>query len=403
MNSCRSTRRHLLDVVRGTATDAVRLEVESHLEECVSCQVERGHLGLLGVMKAQPPSRLAEAAERRIVSRLVTEQAPRLTGRGAAFHLSHRKPRAAFAVAALTTTLLAFGLHLDVFHGDRSGLREGQRIQAAQPGTISFGGAKVAYEAGTTMIVHPRGRNLSLSGGEIEVDVTEGLPGRFRVSTPGFVVEVLGTRFVVTPTSVHTLRGHVRILDLREREMVVLHAGESWSPPRAAPPSAGPGDEMAATAPPQAVLPSMAPPASPPSRRPSRTIGPRRPTVSDLLSQTRAALADGDSEKARTFIEDTRSRSLGDADAAALELLEADAWLVGGHPDEAISAYRQLFRRRPSAPEGEMAAFTVGQLLAERAADVEAMSALNDYLAHYPQGRFVREARERLVQLQTAK
>jgi len=42
------------------------------------------------------------------------------------------------------------------------------------------------------------------------------------------------------------------------------------------------------------------------------------------------------------------------------------------------------------------------QLLAERGAHVEAASALNDYLAHYPQGRFVREARERLAQLQAA-
>jgi hypothetical protein len=401
MTSCRSTQRQLLDVVRRTASDAVRLEVESHLEDCPACQVERARLGLLGVLKDQPPARLGEAAEHRILSRLAAGRAPHLTGRGAVARWEPRGLRLTFAAAAVSIAALILALRLDAFHGAPSGPVEGERIQATRPGTISFGGAKIVYEAGTALTAHPVERHLSLSRGEIDVDVTEGLPGRFRVTTPGFIVEVLGTRFVVTPTSVHTLRGHVRILDLRERELVVLHAGESWNPPRAVRTTAGAGDDAAAGVAPPTAVPAVALPAVPAPGR-MRAVVPRQPSLSELLSRTRAALADGDSGKARAVIEHARDRSLSEADAATFELLEADAWLVGGSPEEAISAYRRLFRRRPGAPEGEMAAFAVGQLLTERGARVEAASALNDYLAHYPQGRFLREARERLAQLQSA-
>ena len=38
MSSCGRIERQLLDVVRGTASDAVRLEVEAHLEDCASCR-----------------------------------------------------------------------------------------------------------------------------------------------------------------------------------------------------------------------------------------------------------------------------------------------------------------------------------------------------------------------------
>jgi Tetratricopeptide repeat/FecR protein len=401
MSSCRRTQRHLLEVVRRTASDAVRLEVEAHLEDCVACQEERARLGLLGVIKDQAIAHLGEAAERRIVKRLVDRRAAPLPGRGAALGA---KPRAVFFVGALTLTALVLSLRLGFFRRAPGGPAEGERIQATSSGTISFGGAQIAYEAGTAMTVHPVGRHLSLTRGEIEVDVTEGLPGRFRVTTTGFIVEVLGTRFVVTPTSVHTLRGHVRILDLREHELAVLHAGESWSAAADAASARSTPEAPARAAPSASVspgAPDVAKPASPsPERHPS--VAPRQPSVSELLSRTRAALADGDAEGARTLIQRARARSPSDADAAAIELLDADTWLVGGHPDEAVSAFRRLFRRRPGAPEGEMASFTIGQLLAERGAHVEAASALNDYLAHYPQGRFVREARERLAQLQAA-
>jgi len=77
----------------------------------------------------------------------------------------------------------------------------------------------------------------------------------------------------------------------------------------------------------------------------------------------------------------------------------ADSWLVARRPDEALAAYRGVMQRHARTPEGETASFTVGQLLVERGAKGEARAAIEDYLARYPRGRFVREAQERLDQL----
>jgi hypothetical protein len=131
------------------------------------------------------------------------------------------------------------------------------------------------------------------------------------------------------------------------------------------------------------------------ARAPARAAA----NVSQLLAKSRAALAVGDAGLARSLIVRAFAAGPGEADTTALELLRADALLVARRPDEAIVAYRRVARRRASAPEGETAAFAVGQLLFERGAEAEAGAALYDYLARYPHGRFVREARERLTQL----
>ena len=79
------------------------------------------------------------------------------------------------------------------------------------------------------MTFHPAARGLTLSKGEADLDVSPGLPGRFRVTTSRFVAEVLGTRFVVTQDSVRTRRGRVRVLDQAGNEVAVLDAGERWA------------------------------------------------------------------------------------------------------------------------------------------------------------------------------
>jgi hypothetical protein len=394
--SCATLRGHMPDLTRGTASDAVRLEAESHLESCAACREERGAWAVLGALRDDEGPRLSPFAEGRVLARLVEARVA-----GAAAPRASRAPRLAIGLAAValvaaggTLVSRAGGQRLAALFGRTPVpvVVEGQRIEAAAPGAIAFSGAGVSYQPGTSLTFHPAARTVDVARGEVDVDVDpkSGLPGHFRVTTKRFVVEVLGTRFVVTPTSVRTLRGRVRILDRAGHEVAVLRAGEWWSGADLAPPEAAPVTPAPEVAP--------APPPAPvavPARAPARAAA----NVSELLVKSRAALAAGDAGQARALIERAFAAGPGEADATALELLRADALLVARRPDEAIVAYRRVARRRASAPEGETAAFAVGQLLFERGAEAEAGAALYDYLARYPHGRFVREARERLTQL----
>jgi TolA-binding protein len=385
----------MLEVTRQEASDALRLEVESHLEECRACDAERARWRLLGVVKDHPAPRLGHGAERRILDQMLAASR-RATGKGAA-PLQRRArwvPVAAMAGALVAAAVLFAGrlggFAIDFGFGPPA-VAEGQSVDATAPGSVTFGGATIAYQAGTLMTMHPHGRTLRMSRGEVDVDVTPGLPGHFRVVTDRFIVEVLGTRFVVTLDGVRTLRGRVRVLDQAGHDLATLTAGASWNvnalpavpAPAAAPPApdtqpAGETSRAASVAPPRRALPS----------------------VPDLLVRSRAALARGDARQARSLAQRAMASDPTQSELATAELLLADTLLVSRRRDEAIDAYRRVVRSSPRWPEAETAEFTIGQLLYERGSATEASAAFEGYLAHYPHGRFAREAREHLARTQ---
>jgi outer membrane protein assembly factor BamD (BamD/ComL family) len=108
-------------------------------------------------------------------------------------------------------------------------------------------------------------------------------------------------------------------------------------------------------------------------------------------------MSDGDADQARSWISRARMAGPTENEAAALDLLEADAWLVTKEPETAVAAYRRVASRWAGTSEAETAAFAVGQLLVEGGSPAAAETALDEYLARYPHGRFVREAREQLA------
>jgi hypothetical protein len=425
------TRGRLLELVRGTASDAVRLEVESHLADCEDCRTERARYGLLGWLKEQPAPALGAAANRRVLARLL-EGAPAGAARG---EIGTRR-RGSRLVAVAAGLAFSAAAVLLLVHG-RAGvetLTAPRLIENASGGTVAFGGARVAYAPGTKMLAEPARRRLGLDRGEVDVDVDPqaGLGGHFRVATERFVVEVIGTHFIVTPSGVQTLRGRVRVLDLADRELAVLGPGESWTAPTPAiapsPPPAEPARPEAAAPPiaprPEAAAPSIAPrpeaAAPPPQEAAMAPIAPRpeelpaapqaphvpsalRASAAQLLSRGRSAMSDGDADGARAWIARARDAHPTEDESAALDLLEADAWLVTKQPDAAISAYRRVARRWSGTVQAETATFAVGQLLVEGDSPLAAETALTEYLAHYPHGRFAREAQEQLAQLRASK
>ena len=72
MMSCRLVRRSLLELTRQTASDELRLQVESHLEECAACTEEAARWKLVGLVKRYEAPGLNALAQRRILERLMT-------------------------------------------------------------------------------------------------------------------------------------------------------------------------------------------------------------------------------------------------------------------------------------------------------------------------------------------
>jgi len=265
----------------------------------------------------------------------------------------------------------------------------------------------VTYEPGTVMSFFPSTRTVRLDKGEIDVDVREHGSTHFRVITSRFIVDVPGTRFVVTPVGARTIRGIVRILDPAGHELAKVPAGSSWAalatgtPAAETPPAALESPPVIATAPTPRAAPAPRPAPAPARSAPAATApGPARSEdVSALLERARAALVSGDAARARALLDRAVAARPGRAARPAIDLLIADSWLVARRPEEALGAYRGVMQRHARTAEGETAAFTVCQLLVERGASSEARAALGDYLERYPRGRFVREAKERLAQL----
>jgi hypothetical protein len=310
--------------------------------------------------------------------------------------------------------------------------------RAEQGGTLRLDGARVDYRAGASLR-SDGGRRVDLDDGEVDVEVTPGGPGRFRVYAPRFIVEVIGTRFVVRTDGVRTLHGRVRVLDLSEREIAVVSAGQSWSAPP--PATAAPGP--AATSPAAIEKPAPLAPAPPPiaphaitstgearpdsqkvahrmdriarvarseeaiDREPATAVAPAaapvvaEPTPDALLKAAQSDLAHGDVLKAREKLDEARAVARSPRLRAAIDLLGADALLVEKHRPEAMDAYRHAADAWADSPEGEMAAFALAELLCESGSPADARAALTRYLARYPSGRFTREAADRLRSLPT--
>jgi TolA-binding protein len=126
---------------------------------------------------------------------------------------------------------------------------------------------------------------------------------------------------------------------------------------------------------------------------------PPAPHAGRLLAEARSLLAGGDAREARARIAAALLARPTPRQQAIAELLSADALLVERRRDLALAAYRRVADIYSSFAEGETAAYAAAQLLVERGSTREARAALETYVARYPAGRFVREAREKLATL----
>ena len=366
--TCRAARTAIVDCLREDASETLRLMLEAHLDGCAACRGERARWSLVKSLRHESPH-LGELARQRVVRAMVaTVDAART-----APELKRPAPwRALFAAGVLATTGAAAVLFFarPPPTAPVAALAEGAELHVEQAGReLAFAGSKIVFKPDTSVVFFGSKRTLALKKGEVDIDVTPGLPGRYRVTTSRFIVEVLGTRFVVTKESVRTLRGKVRVLDLSGHELALVVAGQHWDAP--------------------AELGSSAPPPAP-------------PTPKELLDHARSALAQEppDLAKVRDFLQLARAAQPTGRELASAGLVEADAIRTERGVDAAIPAYRRVVDEHPESLEGEQASYAIGQFLSEQPGRRDqARRALEDYLSRYPSGTFTEQARERLAQI----
>jgi hypothetical protein len=259
-------------------------------------------------------------------------------------------------------------------------LAEPTWVDADKPEERTFAHAVVKLEAGTRVRFDDANNNLTLDRGQVAVDVDPTQHRAFRVTTAHFRVEVLGTRFVVTPETVMVEHGRVQVFDLSGEVLArELGAGASFSFT-----SAQAGDEEDAQE----------------SARETNTHEKADAPLSAhrWLARAREALAHGKTTSARMSIARAEASDPSRADRAEASTLRAEAALLDRKPQEAVDLYQSVARRFPDLTAGENAAFAAAQLSA-RAEPARELTLLRAYLARYPRGRFADEARRKLKKL----
>jgi hypothetical protein len=242
-------------------------------------------------------------------------------------------------------------------------------VESKERETHTFAHATVAFSPATRTRFDAATRTLSLEQGAIDVDVDPAKGESFNVTTQQFRVEVLGTRFSVTPDAVTVQQGRVRVLDPNGVVLAsALGAGETFSVAKNTRAASKPTPKVSAA------------------------------NAKALLAEARSALYRYDAPAARSLVQQAEHAHPGRGDRAEAGTLRAEILLLERDHVAAVRAYREVATQYAELPAGENAAFAAAQL-ALKAEPTKARALLDAYLARYPKGRFVNEVQERLRRL----
>jgi len=393
----------------GHATDAERLELEAHLATCARCSGEHALLlGATRTLRVAEPGVLSAAARGRVLRASIAHRAhaPAMArrfgwpiGAGAVLavaaavaiwiglrgpsHLAHLAHLAQLAVVAGDVTVAAGPAPSDG-EATTGGV---VTVRSGRGGEVRLADASTALAPATEIVWRGERRVVELRAGSLTVDIAHRPGQHFAVRTPGFVVEVVGTRFSVDLGGVRTERGTVRVLSPDGKLISYLEAGHSWTMPATAPRAEA------------AEPPSPADTPAPPREPPALAAAPATPEeiAAIRLGRARRALARGNAGEARRIVEPLFR--LGRDVAAEARAIHAESYLSERRYEDALTGYRVVVRDFPSTPQAESALFAVAQLETEHGRPGDARTALQRYLARYPHGRFAKEAADRLARL----
>jgi len=409
--SCNAAGQLSLASAAGRASEAQRLELEHHLAGCARCSAEHTILAATTrALRAAEPDALGAAARERV--RRAAMARPARAALPAARWSWRIGGFTALAAAAAITIWVARrdATAPSVLAGDvvvepaaasgSDGGRDALALRSQHGGRVRLGEASTELARATAIVWQRERRSIELRSGSVTVDVDHRPGQHFAVRTPRFVVEVIGTRFVVDMASVRTERGKVRVLSNDGAVIAEIAAGQSWQAPAEAPAAAA--DTAGSNVPhaPAAVAnPAPDVNAAQPDLRAG--AGPDEGTegAESRLARARRALARGKASDARRAVEPVFR--LGRDVACEARAIHAESYLIEGRYADAIDAYAIVIRDFPRTPQAESALFAIAQLDSEHGRPAEARASLQRYLARYPHGRFARQAADRLAGLPT--
>jgi ferric-dicitrate binding protein FerR (iron transport regulator) len=375
----------LLDRGAGESDTASRLALEAHLGECPSCAEAAARLNVLGrtmrgashelpprrrdraieraLRAASNPQRVVERRSRRWVASVLAAAAVVALAASAAWL---RRAAAEESLTSVGTSLTNFVESVEITsHEPRRG-SDIPGIDAPAGTRLDLDGAIVETLQPSQLAWRRQGTTLELRAGAVRVDVTRKFNPPFRVTTPRFIVEVVGTAFDVDLEQVSVKRGRVRVTRLSGEELArALGPGESYA--------SRPIDEPA-----------------------PRTVA----SVEPQIERARKALAAGRSGRARELLRAVSRASLDGRQRAEVGSLLAECARLDGDHAEAARAYGEVADRHPDTLAGETALFTKARAEIDARRTDAARSSLKRYLERYPNGRFRKEAQRYLASLE---
>lgn len=387
-------------------TESERLRTESHLSECAGCRelsrvLEGARLASAASSAGSLSPQTRELALKRAFDGASASADP-ITGRAPRLRLALASA-AVLLVAALAALLLrpapatrqADTLVAGKLSSSQGLLQAGATIpvnvalSTEDHARIHVGNASVALDARSRVTWRGEQKTLALDKGAVEVAVEHEPGKKFLVTTPSFIVEVVGTQFRVDQQSVHVTHGTVRVLSHDGRDVLaVLPAGGAWSAPPAQNTPTEPAP--AAKAPPELDT-EEAEKGHPAALEP----------VAQRLASARRALAEGRIAEAEKLVEGALASRATSREVAEGRTLLAECAVARGQTERAAQLYLAVARAFPGLPAGENALFA-GARLSERALSPQRARALfEDYLRRYPKGRFRLEAERHLQRAAT--